>query len=152
MTSSVLTHTSSISIWIRNSGFGSDTQVLPFWSLQSVSEWLDEHYQSAKLRKKRSASDDRMAGALDAYRFEQAKPTGQKRGVRKIATLHGVNYSTLNRLARGGISQSHRVHSMQQSKSSPTWRSKLLLIGFCKEQTVAFHLPLRESKKLLMKY
>jgi len=62
--------------------------------------------ESAKLRKKRSASDDRMAGALEAYRCEQAKPIGKKRGVRKIAIQHGVSYSTLNRLSRGGVSQS----------------------------------------------
>ena len=82
---------------------------------------------SAKQREKRSSIKERMECALQAYRAELLKPDGEHReGVRQIASKFNVNYRTLSRHSKGGLS----IDKVNENKQNLTVAEEKTLVQY----------------------
>lgn len=86
--------------------------------------------EQVKKQKHRRAENAKMQRALDAWRVELEKPEGMSRkSIRRIALDCDVNYRTLARLAKGGVSMS-AFNASKQKLKPPEER---VVVDFIKE-------------------
>jgi hypothetical protein len=111
---------------------------------------LSEH---VKKQKKCRALNAHMQQAVEAYQWEQTQPPDKRKGVRKIDDKFFVNYTTLLRLAKGGISMS-TFNASKQKLILYLMKSTCLLIISSPLLTEVFHshgMTLRSSPMVLFK-